>query len=521
MIITTAKNARAVAQAWARPIGAPLAIAALLLAPAARADWKFTPTLDLRQTYSDNVGLQSDANARNQLITTIAPGLRVRHNGPRLVLNGRFEYEYFHMTDKDIPGTTRNARYLNADAKARLIDDLFYVDASADIRRRAISSFGPISNNAFYTANQAEIKSWSVSPYLVHRFGATANTELRYTRDSVDGGASQYGSSASDSIALRLDSGPAFNNLAWGLALSHQKIDYALTNDSAIKTANANLRYIVTPRFSLTTGIGYDDFDYQSLGRATRGQAWNAGFIYTPSRRTSLTASIGHRYFGPSRVLKALHRSRYTAWSISYDDSVATTRDNFLRSSAVNTGDLLDGFFATEYPDPQARARAIEAYILATGLPPTVGNDVNYLTNRFSLQKQLRASMAYKQSRTGATVSLFRVRREALSVREMDSALLGNALDTLNDNVDQKGINASADYRLTARTRLNLAAEISHSASLVDDRRARNNSLSFSARHQLRARMSGTVELRRVQGSVLGGQKYTENSVSAILSMQL
>lgn len=523
MTITTAKLSGAVAQAWARPLGAPLALAALLLATPARADWKFTPTLDLRQTYTDNVGLQRDEVARDQFVTTIAPGLRVRHTGPRLVLNARYEYQYFHMSDQDIPGTARNARLLNGDAKASLVDDLFYVDASANIQQRAISAFGPVANSEFSNANRTEVKTWRVSPYLVHRFGRTANTELRYTRDSVDaGGASRFGTSTADTLSFRLDSGANFDDLGWGLQLSDQKIDYSLVNDSSVKTANAYLRYVVSPKLSLTAGVGYDDFDYQSIdGAATRGQAWNAGFAWTPSRRTSLTASVGRRYFGPSRQLKALHRSRYTSWSITYDDAVSTTRDNFLQDTAVSTASMLDGFFAAEYPNPVERARVIEAYILAAGLPPFVGTNVNYLTNRFSLQKQLRATMAYRQGRSGATVSLFRVRREALSVREIDSPLLGNGIDTLNDNVDQKGVSAAADYRLTGRTRLNLIAEVNHSTSLVTDLRSRTNSLRFSARHQIRPRMFGVAEVRRVQGTQLGGQKYTENAVSATLSMQL
>ena len=498
-------------------------MAALLLSPAARADWKFTPTLDLRQSYSDNVGLQPEPFARSQFITTVAPGLLVRHTGPRLVVNGRYEYQYFHMADKDIPGTMRNARVLDADAKARLIDDLLYVDATAAIQQQALSGFGQVSNNEYSNANKTEVKTWRVSPYLLHRFGSTASTELRYQRDSVDAGRqSLFGASVSDTLSFRLDSGPSFNTVGWGLQLSDQKIDYSETSDSNVKTANAYLRYIVSPKLSLTTGIGYDDFDYESMdGAATSGKAWNAGFIWTPSRRTSLTASVGRRYFGPSRQLKALHRSRYTAWNISYDDAVSTSRDNFLRERAVSTASLLDSFFAAEYPNPVDRARAIEAYIRSAGLPPTVGNDVNYLTNRFSLQKQLRASMAYRQSRTGVAVGLYRVRREALSVQQMDSALLGNAIDTLNENVDQRGANAAVDYRLTARTRLNLVADISRSSSLVNDARGRSTSLSFSARHQIRPRMFGSAELRRVQGSILGGQKYTENAVSATLSMQL
>jgi hypothetical protein len=47
--------------------------------------------------------------------------------------------------------------------------------------------------------------------------------------------------------------------------------------------------------------------------------------------------------------------------------------------------------------------------------------------------------------------------------------------------------------------------------------------LRFNARHQLRARMFGTVELRHIKGnrSVEVASPYTENAVSASINMQL
>ena len=147
MTITTAKLTRAVRLAYARPLG--LALAALLLAPAARADdWKFTPTLDLRQTYTDNVALQPEAQAESQLVTEIAPGFRMRRNGPRLTMNALFQYKYFYMPDDDISGTRRSARTLQANGRATLADDLLYVDAQASMNQQAISPFGQTSSSS-------------------------------------------------------------------------------------------------------------------------------------------------------------------------------------------------------------------------------------------------------------------------------------------------------------------------------------------------------------------------------------
>jgi uncharacterized protein (PEP-CTERM system associated) len=522
MTITTAELARAVAQAYARPLAVPLTLAALLLAPPARADWTFTPTLDLRETYTDNVALQDDAHAQGEFVTEITPGFLLKHKGPRLSVDARYKLQYFAMQDHDVSGTNRSARQLQAEARAKLIEDFLFVDANASRSQQNISPFGQlVVDNNFASANRAEVKSWRVSPYMLHRFGSDATAELRYARDAVDAGRTGLGNTDGDTLSMKLNSGPAFRTTGWGLALSEQHINSSVANDTTIKAANANLRYKVAPTLDLTAGVGYDSYDYQSLGGATAGSAWNAGFAWSPSHRTSLTASLGHRYYGPSRTLKALHRSRHTVWSINYDDSVTTTRASFLLPSAVDTTALLDGLFTPSYPDPVERQRAIDAYIQSTGLPASLADNVNYFSNRYSLQKQFRASVAFREGRTSAMFSIYHVRRDALSVRESDSALLGSSLNTINDNTTQKGFSATWDYRVNGRTNLSLISDITDNASRSNGLAARSSAVRFALHHQLRAKMSGAVELRRVEGALLAGRPYTENAVAASLNMQL
>jgi uncharacterized protein (PEP-CTERM system associated) len=524
MTITTAKLARAVGRAYARPLALPLALGALLMAPSARADWNFTPTLRVGETWTDNVGQRDDATKESSLIHEITPGFMVAHKGPRLVVNGLYELRYYDVQNDDVGETNRSTQLLRSDAKGKLVEDLLYFDANASIRQQAISAFGPATDgNDYSSANRTEVKSWRVSPYLVHRFGPTATSELRYVRDSVDAGHTGLGNTDGDTVSFRLNSGPIFKRLGWGLAASHQKIRDDIRNDSEIKTANLNLRYLLGRTFNVTGNIGYDDYDYEALGGANRGKAWDAGFAWTPSTRTSLQASVGRRYYGPSRTLSAMHRSRHTVWSIQYNDTVSTTRANFLIPSAIDTAALLDGLFLPTFPDPDERARAVEAYIRATGLPPSLADNINYFSNRYVLQKQLRASMAYRAARSSTVFSVFRIRRDALSVRETDSVLLGNSLSTVNDDVKQAGINITMNYRLTPRTNLNLVGSVTDSESLTTGFKSRSNVLRFNARHQLGAKMFGAVELRHIKGnrSVEVASPYTENAVSASLNMQL
>lgn len=512
-------------RAYARPLAMPLALVALLAAPAARADWRFVPTLDVRETYTDNVALRPDNEKQGQFVTEITPGFLLRHKGPRLTVNAGFQLQYFGMQERDVEGINRVARNGQADLRAKLIDDLLYVDAAGSISNPGISPFGQLvdASNNYLAANRAQVKAWHVSPYLVHRFGNSANTELRYTRDEVDAGRVGLGNTQGDTLKMSANSGTAFRTWGWGVQLSGQKIHEELATDTNILNASATVRYRVTPHLNLTGTLGYDDYDYQSLGGATSGRAWNAGFAWAPSMRTSLQATLGRRYYGPSRSLTALHRSRHTVWSINYDDSVTSTRANFLLPAAIDTASMLDRLFTPNFADPAERAIAVQQYIRSAGLPASLANNVNFFSNRYSLQKQLRASMAYRESRTSAVVSLYRVRREALSVRTTDSPLLGTSINTINDDTEQTGVNASLNYRLSPRTYLNLISDIGRSESLTSGINSRISSVRFGMRHQLKAKLTGVLELRHIKGSLglANGQSYTENAVTASLSMQL
>lgn len=546
MTITTAKLARAIRLAYAGPV----TLAALLLAPTARAvdlegvrqtlsglelakpsanRWRFEPTIELRQIYTDNVNLQPEGRAHGQFLTDIAPGLRVKHKGPRLVLDGQFQQHLYLNTKKEL-GTRRSSNSLRASAKAELLDDMVFLDASASMFQTGVSPFGPLAaDNDYASANRANVKTWQLSPYLVNRFGRLANSELRYRHDSVDAGGSGLGSTEGDTLSYRLTSGTAWNDLGWGLKLSDQTIDDKVRNDSHIRSGSVDLSYQLRPTLGVTGAFVYDDYDYEALGGANGGNGWSGGLRWTPSRRTSVQASVGRRYYGPSRSLNALHRTRRTVWSVVYDDSVVTTRANFLLPETVipGTGPGLPGIPGGGPVGADLGGGLLTGDIPVTDrpvvLPPSLTNNINFFSNRFSLQKQLRASVSFRGGRSAAVYSLFKVRREALSVRSADDALLGTPLDTLNDNIDQVGMNASLTYKLSPRTNLNLSGEVADNESLTTSFKARSNAVRLNLRHSLGRNLLGTVELRRVRGITgsIPSSVYTENAVSATLSLKL
>lgn len=554
MTTTTAKLSHAVARAWARP----LALTALLAAPGARAldidldaakkrvesldvvktnpnSWRVVPSVTLRQIYTDNAGQAPDADKRGEFLTEIAPGVTVRHKSRRLDVDGLYQFHYYVGADNS-RGLNRSSNTLNGNAKAELVDDLFFVDANARIFQQGIFPFsGQAVGDDFVGTNRASIRTWRVSPYVLNRFGRLAQSELRYVRDSVTGAAG-LGDSSGDTLSVRLNSGPHYRDFTWGVSASDQRIKDSKTNDSRIQLGNLNLGYQLFSTLAVTAGVVYDNYDYEAMGGTNGGRGWNTGFRYTPSRRTSLQASVGRRFYGPSRSLTAFHRSRRTVWNITYDDAVVTTRANFLLASTLDptTGVPRDPLTPTPAPAPLGDLFNPGAPVGPPVLPPvipivppvgTIGGlgNTNFFSNRFFLQEQLRASVTLRGARTAAVLGAFKVQREALSVRGVDDAILGSPVNDINDNISQVGVNATLTYRLAPRTNLNLVTNVADNESLTTGFKARSLTARLLVSHQIGRNITGTAELARAQGltGLTEGSKFTANSVSASLNIQL
>lgn len=507
-----------------RPAQAPFALLALLLAPNCLADWRFTPTVDLKETYTDNVALARDGLARSELVSEITPGFLLRNESPRLKVSANYQLHYFLYGQRDQDDTQRSQSTLASNLRATLVDDLMFLDGTGSVNQAAVSAFGPqaSSTNLYTRSNRASVKSWRLSPYMKKAFGAAMTGELRYAHDYVDAGDSGLGRSNSDNLTLALVSGPAFHKLGWNASVMHQTMKTAHAANSTVDNVNTGLRYVLNQEWNLTAGAGYDSYDYDSVGGKTGGASYTGGFAWTPSSRTSLTASAGRRYYGSSYLLSAMHRSRHTVWRVNYNDAVTTTRSNFLLPSTVNTADMLDKLFAAQISDPVARAAAVRAYIAMTGLPPALADNVNYFSNRYFLQKQFQASVAFNSARTVTVLTLADTRRNGLSAIQTDSALLGPDNINLNDDTHQKSASATWSWKLAARTTALASATATRTESLSSHITTSNRALRLGLTHQFKARLQGAAELRRMSGTSADFvHNYRENAITASLNMQL
>ncbi|MGC2049682.1 MAG: TIGR03016 family PEP-CTERM system-associated outer membrane protein, partial [Gallionella sp.] len=358
-----------------------------------------------------------------------------------------------------------------------------------------------------------------ISPYLRHSFDAIASSELRYTHDEVRTRENVLSDSKGDSALFDLTSGQAFTWLGWGLHYSQQIIDYSNYPTAKTELSSVDLRFLITPKFSLIGTQGYEKYGY-SIGQGSGGPHWTGGFSWTPSARTSIEYSTGYRFFGKTYSLAASHHSRNTVWSMNYSDDITTNRSEFLIPATIDTANFLDLLLTPGMPDPVLRKQFIDSFILNNGLPASLAENINYFSSGYFLQKRLQASVALNGTKSTLILSAYDSSRESLTSLKIES-ILGTSNLVSNDNTEDTGASAMWVWRLTPRTNINANTSytISHAISTNITQRYWLTKLGMT--RQLRPKLDGSVDLRRNEShSDQTGGGYLENAITASLLIQ-
>ncbi|RJG01883.1 TIGR03016 family PEP-CTERM system-associated outer membrane protein [Noviherbaspirillum sedimenti] len=393
------------------------------------------------------------------------------------------------------------------------------MNGKASLSQQTISPFDiQPASTANPSSNRTDIRTYSLSPYLRHRFGSAAVAEMRYTHDAVASSAGGLLDSSNDSIRLSLDSGAAFRTVGWGWRYSRQDTDYDNANSLRMEETAASLRYLLTPRFALTSSVGYEKSNYLSLGAKPQGSFWQAGVSWAPTSRTNLEASAGHRYFGKSYSLLARHRARNTVWVVSYGDQISTTQSQFQVPASLDTSAFLNQMLQAGIPDDALRQQAVDKIIQDNGLPASLNTSVNSLTNRVFLEKRWQASVAINGARNTLLLSLFDTNRSAQTARAADTALLGAANLAQEDDTHQAGIDALWNWHPTSRTSLSAGLGYVRAESLATSLLTNTRTYRLALNRQFAPKLKGTLEYRHLQQEYnQPGRDVRENALTASL----
>jgi len=505
------------------------AAALLLFSPKSDAyEWLLTPSMRTDLIYTDNVELVSGdlEKKKGSGVIRLIPGLYSRFTSRRFDSEIDFRLRNIIYTyDMD-----RNRSFINLNAKntGEIFKNFLFVDGNVFMRQINQSILSPGGDDANVTGNLANIRMYSVSPYVRQRFGNFASTELRYSRILSDSdSSSSFFNSQTNAYHASLISGSDFRTLEWGLNYSRQDIDFDLRPDTVkIETEIGNIQYNLTRRFGLTGTGGYENNEFGGVGQdKPKGIRWSAGFVWLPNRRTSLEASVGQRFFGDTYYFDFTHQRRKTAMNAFYREEVLSALNILDLDGPGNTLDLLINLLAGQAPpgtDPATIAAAAQLLLNELGLPPSLAFAQGFLTNRFFLQKRFQSSLAWNSPKNTVIVRVFHLNRTPL---DFTNQFLANSPGVVGGggqtNSKQEGVNVTWSHRITARTSLNATMRYTHRYFPTLFRKDDIYSARVGLARRLSDRAFGFISYRYIERqSDDSNAEFSENRFMVSLSMR-
>lgn len=467
-------------------------------------DWRVTPSISVSETFTDNAFLEPSGQAEWDFVTRITPRVSVAGRGNRVQFNFSASARAVHY----IRNSDRDDLFLLARGRGNVevVDNHFFVESKLRRSRKLASLLGPISPfGANNTENLVTATVFSISPYLLNRFGDFATSALRYTRQQAWYKGRTADEGYTNRYSASLSSGEAFDRLFWGLDASREVVEQEDERDSGtFNKASATLGYRLTRHLSISATGGYEDNDYESFRNTIDGAFWNVGFRWVPTQRTSIRARYGERFFGNTGTLQITHRRRTTLWQVSYTEAVRSTRNMVLQQ--VGT---ISGFFddtsvndsvprcgpATFDPITNPSCQAIDIALIRP-----------QLVDDFFVAEIWRASVTAfgpSQSLTLAYTSLHRT-------FERDGA-----------EETQRGLSLSYRLDLGPRTRFNADAGWAHN-ELV--RQSRTDTIWYvraGLSHEVSQSATASVSIRHLRrSSNEAPAEYRENAITASFTYQ-
>lgn len=480
------KNARNAK--YHQAIGAALSIALSSMATAA--DWKFTAGVGATETYTDNVALTSSNNKQSDFITSITPTIGVKKEGARLKVDAQYSLQnLFYAQD-----STRNNLYhhLNAHANAELLEQEIFLDAAASITQAAISPLGASgTDNVNATNNITNVRTFSLSPYWLHRFGTTAALNVRDTVSSINNGTSTISNSTNNTFSAGLASGSAFGRVSWGLNYSQQHASYQDRSNVTLTTTSASLGYLLTSRMRLTGTVGNESNQFDTnTGTAPGGAFWNTTASWSPSVRTSIDLGYGHHYYGNAWNFAFKTRGPHSTWTADYNEGLNTSNNQFATSA-----------------------------LGATSAQLPVALNQNILTNQVFLSKRFSTTFTWTKGKSDFSLSAFHSRQTTQSDGNTSTLINRNDIFLLTNNVNQVGVNGAWNWKFNPRISSNVSLGVTRNSYSDLNRTDTTSTFQLGLNRQFSSDLNGSVSLRhQARSSDQNASDFTENSLSGTVN---
>lgn len=268
-----------------------------------------------RLAYTDNIRLAPEGFEEDEYIasTVFSGGAITSTNRFTGILLGDLDLSYL-INDEDF-NVSQN---IGAAGTATIAENWFYFDVSGQTSRQLVGDnarFSRSINSA--RSQQANVHSYSASPYFYRRLRDNASVTLRYRFSQVfiDDSDSVFGAidpdflndSRTHEVVAQYDSGSRFDKVRFTISAYGDDTTesgsgvlprFGYTHGAVEGAAEVAL----SRKFAVSGAVGYDDVETDDAAsqffddEALSGVFWRAGFTARPNRRTVARVEYGRRF---------------------------------------------------------------------------------------------------------------------------------------------------------------------------------------------------------------------------------
>lgn len=441
----------------------------------------------VRQIYTDNITLTPN-DRQSQLVTDVGPELYVRGQGGRLDLSLAYRLEALLFPSGDFDNEVNNQ--LEARGTAELLKQFLFLDADSTIQQTNANDTGPLaSSNVSRTGNIINTYTYRVSPYARNHLGSFADSEARYAFDDVINQGSTL-DSTSNLARVQVDSGSRFVVMPWQFSAQGQRVDFSDGTNTKFAEGALRLRYVIGRGFSVLGNGGYQFINFASNRPNEKNPIWDAGLMWTPSRRTSVTATYGHRFFGDTVNFALEHQRRRTIWRATFSEGAGLNRNVVLQRQLVALTDP----FGNPIADPLAGARI---RVPTTETTPT---------SEVLIIRHFDGSFAFRGLRTELDVGAFHDKQ---------------TFEETGGHQTVYGMTASSKRRLTRRTTLEIGGRWQKTDFRDSSRKDARWEANAVLRRRIRDSVDGSIEYDYTNvNSNESENDFIENRVTAAITVR-
>ena len=476
-----------------------VALLVLISTPVFTAQVSFKPSLEIRETYTDNVTFSDPG--KEDFITEVNPSLGLQADGNRLNASVGYTLQNIFYAK----GSRRDTRFHNlaADATAELIKDFSFLNLKASDSQRVISPSGGLPLDNLNAANRTDVSARSIKPYFKKRFGGKAEGSASYSYETLTYGGGGASDAKIEAVTVELDSGPSFRRMSWSLSYSQNTTKREGTSDYSRESSALQASYQINKKLGVlfragderndlatpqnqgfrngsyyASGISITPHSTLRVDLLSGNRLDTASISWAPTRRSALDVSWRDQKVGlnPGKVWQGALRviNRRATWRASYlEDTTSVQGVQSLGSSSQG---------------------AQSANLSSSALP---------LSDELFLRKRAQMDFGYKTAKSLISVALYNERRELL---------------VSNDNQQLRGGTVSWRWRFTARTTMllrfrGLKSEYPDGAGGRVGANLRSTDINFSRKMGRSA--EGSVMVRSTsQDGLAGGRSYDEKRLS-------